>query len=1034
MNLSQIFIERPVMTALVVLAILLFGTIAFRALPVAALPSVDYPTISVSAAVPGASPETMASSVATPLEREFSTIAGVSSMNSVNSQGSTSITVQFTLERKIDAAAQDIQAAIARAGGRLPTSMPRPPSYQKVNPAEQPVLYLALDSTTLPMYTVDEYADTHLAQRISMVSGVSSVQIYGAQKYAVRVQADPDQLAAHGIGIDEVQRAIASSNTNLPTGRLDGDAQSYTIESNGTLSDAAAYRPMILAWRNGNPVRLEQVANVIDSVDNTRLMAWYNGAHAFIIAVQKQPGTNTVEVVDGILALMPQFRREIPPAIRLSVVYDASQSIRNSIRDVEFTLLLTICVVVLVIFLFLRNVSATLIPGCAVPFSIVGTFAVMYLLGYSLNNLSLMALTLSVGFVVDDAIVMLENIVRHMEMGETRVYAAMTAAREIGFTILSMTFSLVAVFIPVLFLGGIVGRLLHEFAVTIVVAILISGFVSLSLTPMLGSRFLKHDEKARHGLAYRALEGGFNLLTHWYERTLRISLRFSLATLTIALLMLAGTVYLFRIMPTGFIPSQDSSFMFAAILGPQDMSFDAMARHTHAIGEIFRAHPEIQDVGVFVPGGLGTSSGAVFAHMKPREQRADSVDQIIEQLRPRTMAIPGVFAFMQNPPPITISGQNIGASSYQLTVQSANLSEIYTWAPQLMGKMRQIPGFVDVTSDMLISSPQVMVDIDRDRALSLGITPQQVQDALFSSFSQREVSVIYAPANQYSVILELLPQYQRNPDALSKLYLRSSAGALVPLDSVVRTSRQTGPLQINHFGQLPAVTIGFNLRPGFSLGQSAQAVDDAIRDLRMPATINTSFQGTVKEFQSSFQNLTVLLIVAIAVIYIVLGILYESFIHPITILSGLPSAVFGALLTLVLFHKQLDLFAFVGIIMLFGVVKKNAIMMIDFAIDARNHGSTPYDAIWRGCLLRFRPIMMTTMAALFGTLPIALGYGEGGDARQPLGLAVVGGLVVSQFLTLYITPVIYLYLERLQEWFRGDPAVQPERKAAVQEV
>jgi HAE1 family hydrophobic/amphiphilic exporter-1 len=1031
MNLSKIFIQRPVMTALVAVAILLFGIIAFRALPVAALPSVDYPTISVFAAVPGASPETMASSVATPLEREFSTIAGISSMNSVNSLGSTSITVQFALDRKIDAAAQDIQAAIARAGGRLPTSMPRPPSYQKVNPAEQPVLYLALASNTLPMYTVDQYADTMLAQRISMVEGVSRVQVFGEQKYAVRVQVDPDALASHNIGIDEVQRAIASSNTNLPTGRLDGDHQAYTIESSGTLSNAAAYRPIIVAWRNGSPVRLEQVANVIDGVGDNKLAAWYNNRNAVILAIQKQPDTNTVDVVDGVLKLLPEFRHAIPPTVELSIAYDASQSVRASIRDVEFTLVLTIAVVVMVIFLFLRNFSATVIPGAAVPFSIIGTFAAMYLLGYSLNNLSLMALTLSVGFVVDDAIVMLENIVRHMEMGESRWQAALNASREIGFTILSMTFSLVAVFIPVLFLGGIVGRLLHEFSVTIVVAILISGFVSLTLTPMLGSRYLRSEHESRHGRFYNLLEGGFNAMARGYESTLRIAMRFRLATLAVAVLMLVGTVYLFKTMPTGFIPSTDAGFFFAATLGPQDMSFDSMAAHTHAIGEIFRNDPDVTDVGVFVPGMMGFNSGVAFAHLKPRSQRTHSVDQIIDQLRPKAMSVPNVFAFIQNPPPITISGQNVGASSYQLTLQSVNLNEIYDWSPKLVGRMRQLPGFVDVTSDMQIASPQVMVDIDRDRALALGVTPQQVQDALFSGFSQREVSVIYAPADQYSVILELLPKYQRTPDALSKLYLRSSNGSLIPLDSIVREKRQTGPLQINHFGQLPAVTIGFNLRPGFSLGQSAQAVDDAVRDLRMPPTIHTSFQGTVKEWQNSFANLTVLLIVAIFVIYIVLGILYESFIHPITILSGLPSAVFGALLTLVIFHKELDLFAFVGVIMLFGVVKKNAIMMIDFAIAARQEGASAHDAIWNGCLLRFRPIMMTTVAALFGTLPIALGYGEGAEARQPLGLAVVGGLVVSQFLTLYITPVIYLYLETLQEWLRGVEPAAARKEAAV---
>jgi HAE1 family hydrophobic/amphiphilic exporter-1 len=909
--------------------------------------------------------------------------------------------------------------------------MPRPPSYQKNNPAEQPVLYLALSSDVLPMWDVNEYADTLLAQRISMVDGVSRVMIYGAQKYGVRVQVDPDQLAARQIGLDEVRTAIATSNTNLPTGRLDGDKQAFTIQSNGMLLKASEYRPVIVAWRNGAPVRLEEVANVIDGPDNDRLIGWYNNHRAVILAIQKQPGTNTVDVVNKIKDLMPQFRRSIPPTVQLSIAHDASQTIRASIRDVEFTLVLTIAVVVLVIFLFLRNVSATLIPGCAVPFSIIGTFAVMYLLGYSLNNLSLMALTLSVGFVVDDAIVMLENIVRHMEMGESRLTAALHASREIGFTILSMTISLVAVFIPVLFLGGIVGRLLHEFSVTIVVAILISGFVSLSLTPMLGSRFLKAQHGAKHGFLYNALERGFDRLTRWYESTLRIALRHRIVTLATAVLMLVGTVYLFKTMPTGFIPSTDAGMMFAATLGPQDMSFENMRDHTHAVAEIFRAHPEVSDVVSFVPGMQGVNSGIVFARMKPREQRQHSVDEIIEQLRPKAMAVPNIFAFMQNPPPITISGQNIGASSYQLTLQSSNLQEIYEWAPKLMARMRQLPGFVDVTSDMQISSPQLMVDIDRDRARSLGVSPQAIQDALFSGFSQREVSVMYAPSNQYSVILELLPKYQRSPESLSKVYLRSSNGNLIPLDTVVRQRRETGPLQINHFGQLPAVTIGFNLRPGVSLGDSAQNVDNAIREIRMPPTIQSSFQGTVKEFQQSFQNLTVLLIIAIVVIYIVLGILYESFIHPITILSGLPSAVFGALLTLVIFHRQLDLFAFVGIIMLFGVVKKNAIMMIDFAIDARRQGRSAYDSIWDGCLLRFRPIMMTTVAALFGTLPIALGYGEGADARQPLGLAVVGGLVVSQFLTLYITPVIYLYLERLQEWLRGEKPAPLPRGAMV---
>ena len=1025
MNLSQLFIERPIMTVLVCLSIILFGVVAFRALPVAALPSVDYPTITVSAALPGASPETMASTVATPLERQFSTIAGIQQMSSVNSLGSTQVTVQFNLSRNIDAAAQDISAAISAAGGLLPSTMPRPPTYQKTNPADQPIYYLSLTSDTLPAYKVSEFADLNLAQRISMVAGVSSVQVFGDQKYAVRVDVDPNQLAAHNIGIDEVQRAIANSNTNLPTGRLDGDKQAFTIQSSGGLEKAAQYRPIIVAYRNGVPIRLEQLGSVLDSVENDKVIALMNDHPSLILAINRQPGTNTVDVVDNVNALLPQFRKEIPPSIHLDVAFDASQSIRNSIRDVELTLLGTVGIVVLVIFLFLRNGSATLIPGAAVPFSIIGTFCVMYLLGYSINNLSLMALTLSVGFVVDDAIVMLENIVRHMEMGKSRMEAAMAASREIGFTIISMTISLIAVFIPVLFLSGIVGRLLHEFAVTIVVAILISGFVSLTLTPMLGSRFLKSEHESKHGVFYHALEGGFNLLAKWYEGTLRIALRFHPLTMLVAVAMLFGTLYLFFHMPTGFIPSQDSGFTFGVVVGPQDMSFDSLAQHLRMVANTLAADPNVSNVGAMGGSFTGASNQAfVFANLKPRNERALSVDQTIEELRPKFMAIPGVFTFMQNPPPISVSGQ-FGTSIYQLTLQSSKLEDIYTWGPQLMAKMQQLPGFVDINDNELqAASPQVVVDIDRDRAQALGVTPEQVQDALYSAFGTRQVSVIYAPADQYQVILELEKQYQRTPDALSRLYVRSSNGSLVPLDTMTRISKQVRPASISHFGQLPATTISFNLKPGFSLGQAADQVDAAIRDLRMPPGISTMFQGTVKEFQSSFQNLTILLIVALLVIYIVLGILYESFIHPLTILSGLPSAVFGALLTLVLFRKQLDLYAFVGIIMLFGVVKKNAIMMVDFAIDQRKKGHSAHDAIWQGCLLRFRPIMMTTVAALFGTLPIALGYGEGADARQPLGLAVVGGLVVSQFLTLYITPVIYLYLEQLQEWLRRENVPQ----------
>ena len=1031
MHISRIFIERPVMTALVMLAILLFGVVAFRALPVAALPTVDYPNIQVNASLPGASPETMASAVATPLEREFSTIAGVQSMSSTNSQGTTQITVQFTLARNIDAAAQDIQAAIAAAGGLLPASMPHPPTYQKANPADQPVLFLALTSSTLPLYTVDEYAETLLAQRLSMASGVSRVQVYGAQKYAVRVQLNPDELAARSLGFNEVMQAVERSNVNLPTGRLYGDKQAFTVQSTGELTRAAAYRPLTVAYTNGVPVRLEQLGNVIDGVENDKTVAWFNGVRGMLLGVQRQPGTNTVEVVENIKAVLKQLAPQIPPSVKLDIAFDGSVAIKSSIRDVEFTLVLTICLVVMVIFIFLRNLSATLIPGVAVPLSVIGTFAAMYLLGYSLNNLSLMALTLSVGFVVDDAIVMLENIVRYMEMGKGRMEAALLASREIGFTIISMTISLVAVFIPVLFMGGIVGRLLHEFSVTITVAILISGFVSLSLTPMLGSRFLRYSHTGRHGRMYAAFETGFRGLAGAYEYTLKTVLRYQFATLMAGIALLAGTLYLFFTMPTGFIPSQDSSFCFAFGMAGQDISFDSMARHLRAVSDIVQANPNVIGTGTFLMGG---NQGGFFAQMKPRSERKLNVDQIIDQLRPQLATVPGIMMFVQNPPPITVTGQ-FSTSVYQMTMQSADLQEIYRWVEPLVNKMRSLPGFVEVNSDLQIASPQVTVDIDRDRATALGLSPEQIQDTLYAAYGDRQVSTIYTPANQYAVIVQVDPKYQRTPEGLSRIYLRTPQGQLAPLASVVKLSRTVGPLSINHFGQLPAVTVSFNLKPGYSLGQAADLVKKSIADLRIPPTISVNFQGTVKEFQQSFQGLSILLIVAILVIYIVLGILYESFIHPVTILSGLPSAVFGALLTLRLFHKELDLYAFVGLIMLFGVVKKNAIMMIDFALEQqRVEGKAPFEAIFSGCMLRFRPIMMTTVAALFGTLPIALGYGEGADARQPLGLAVVGGLVVSQLLTLYITPVIYLYMERLQRWLRGGkgvsmPAPAPELAA-----
>jgi hydrophobic/amphiphilic exporter-1 (mainly G- bacteria), HAE1 family len=1016
---TQLFIRRPITTTLIMVAILLFGIFAYRLLPVSDLPNVDFPTIQVSASLPGASPETMASAVALPLEKQFSTIAGLDSMTSSSALGGTSITLQFTLDRNIDAAAQDVQSMIAKTASQLPPEMPSPPSYQKVNPADQPVLYLALSSQTMRLSDIDEYAETNVAQRVSMVSGVAQVQIFGAQKYAVRAQLDPRAMATRQIGIDEVENAILNANVNLPTGTLFGHSTAYTVQATGQLLDAAHYRPLIVAYRNGSPVRLAEIGHVFDSVENDKTASWFSGDRAIVLAIQRQPGTNTVEVVDSIKSLLPLLRKQAPAALKVNILYDRSVSIRNSVNDVKFTLMLTIALVVMVIFLFLRNISATIIPSLALPMSIVGTFSLMYVLGYSLDNLSLMALTLSVGFVVDDAIVMLENIVRHMEMGKPAYRAAVEGAREIGFTIVSMTLSLAAVFIPVLFMGGIIGRLLHEFAVTIGVAILVSGFVSLTLTPMLCSRFLRPIADQRHGYLYQKSEAAFNALLRGYDWSLKKVMAHPLVTLMLSFVVLGATVYLYMAIPKGFLPSEDTGQVFAFTEANQGISFEDMVRHQKLAMKVVGESPYVANYMSTVGGGgvnAALNSGRIFARLTDRSTRPH-VDQIIQELRPKLSQIPGINVYLQNLPPIRIGGQ-LTKSQYQFTLQSPDTDELYRYAPLLEAKLRGLNTLLqDVTSDIQIKNPQVTVQINRDKAAALNVDPRTVENALYSAYGSRQISTIYAPNNQYKVEMELEPEFQLDPSALGMLYVHAKTGQLVPLNAVADFKREVGPLTVNHLGQLPAVTVSFNLRPGVALGDALIAVNrDALQLL--PQTITTSLQGTAQAFESSFRGLGLLLIMAILVIYIVLGILYESFIHPITILSGLPSAGVGALLTLMLFHTELSIYAFVGVIMLVGLVKKNAIMMIDFALGAqREEGKSAKEAIYQGALIRFRPIMMTTMAALMGTLPIAVGFGSGAESRRPLGLAVVGGLIFSQTLTLYITPIYYVYLDKLQHGF-----------------
>jgi len=1002
-----------VMTTLMTLSFIIFGLFGYRQLPVAALPRVDFPTINVQAQLPGASPETMAASVAAPLERQFSNISGISSMTSVSTQGATNIVLQFDLDRNIDGAALDVQSAIGAAARRLPSDLPNPPSFRKVNPADQPILFLVVSSDTLPLSTVNDYAETVLQQQISQIPGVAQALIFGAQKYAVRIMVDPEALSARGLAFQDLRTAVAQANSNQPTGTLRSERQRVTIEATGQLRRAADYNDLIIASRNSTPVRLEDVAKTRDSVENDEAASWYNGKRSLIIAIFRQSDANTVEVVDRIRERVPVYREQLPASIGLDVLNDRSVPIREAVHDVEFTLMLSIALVVLVIFLFLKSLTATIIPTLALPVSLIGTFAAMYVMGYSIDNISLLALTLSVGFVVDDAIVMLENIVRHIENGEKPFQAALIGSREIAFTIVSITLSLVAVFIPVFFMGGVVGRVFREFAAVISVAILVSGFVSLTLTPMLCARILKaHDVHAKPGLFSRIVDGAVDGMLTAYRVTLDIVLKGRLIVLALTLLSVYASLQLYMAVPKGFFPTEDTGLIRGATEGPADTSFEAMSQRQQLMQEIVRADPAVDYVTSSI-GQSGINQGFMFIALKPREER-DAVTTVIARIRQKTAGIPGITLVMQPVQNINLNSGRQSRAQYQYTLQSSDIQALYKAAPEMLERMRRLDTLRDVNSDLQLSNPQAVIDLDREKAANLGVTSDQLRQTLYSAFGSRQVSTIYTPSNDYQVIMEADRAFQSDPSSLSRLFVKNSAGQNIPLDAMATVKRGVGPLSVNRQSQQPAVTISFNTPPGVSLGDAVASIRQVERQAGLPSAVTTGFAGSAQLFQDALKGQGLLIVAALLVIYIVLGVLYESFIHPITILSGLPSAGLGAILALQYFNMDLSVIAIIGILMLIGIVKKNAIMMVDFALERRRDGADAQTAIRDAALLRFRPIIMTTFAALFGTLPIALGSGAGSELRQPLGIAVCGGLIVSQLLTLYITPVVYIYLDKIE--------------------